>query len=67
MQLISKTDLGNREQILDGVQKLVEYINHFNTQFMIIETEDRENICSLIELCADLAGFPFPKKDLYLI
>ncbi|MDR2919651.1 MAG: leucine-rich repeat protein [Tannerella sp.] len=65
MQQISETDPGNQEQILSWVQTLVEYINDFDQRFMVIETEDRDSICGLIELCAGLAAFPFPEDDPY--
>ena len=65
MQQIAKTDFGNQEQILSGVKRLVEYINDFDEQFMTIETEDRESICKLIEICAELAGFNLPDNDQY--
>jgi len=65
MQTISKNDSGNQEGIFSAVKTLVEYINDFDRRFMAIETEERESICMLIEVCADLAGFKIPDNDSY--
>ena len=65
MQYISKQSYGDCDLSLAQVKVITESINEFDAKFMVIETEDRDSLCMVIEECAVLAGFPFPKGDDY--
>ncbi|ALF23584.1 hypothetical protein RO03_10100 [Fusobacterium nucleatum subsp. nucleatum] len=64
LQKISKNNYSNEEMILKEVKELVDYINEFNKKFQAIETEDREEICEIIDRCAILAGYPYPNPQI---